>query len=190
MDPQRPRELLRGVRCSTVRTEPVYTGTMSSPPPDKTLAWPGGLEERAATDADGDALWRLHVDTMRTYVAATYGWVDAVQESMFRESWPKRRAQRVLVDQGTIVAAWLAERKLDHVFLTFVEVAPSHQRRGLGSEIVRRTRTAAAALGLALKLTVMKANPGARRLYERLGLRLDGETATHHVMVATSYPDE
>ena len=26
--------------------------------------------------------------------------------------------------------------------------------------------------------------------YERLGFRLDGETATHHVMVATSYPDE
>jgi hypothetical protein len=52
-------------------------------------AWPiESIEERAATDVDYDALWRLHVDTMKTYVAATYGWVDSVQESMFCHARP------------------------------------------------------------------------------------------------------
>ena len=152
--------------------------------------WPIEIEERAATDADCDALWRLHVDTMRTYVAATYGWVDSVQESMFRENWPKRRAQRILVDQGTIVAAWLVERRVDDVFLTFVEVASSHQRSGVGTAIVRRTLAAAAASRLPTRLTVMKANPDARRLYERIGFCIDGETPTHYIMVASYPPNE
>jgi hypothetical protein len=89
-------------------------------------AWPiASLVERGTTDADYDALWRLHVDTMRAYVAATYGWVDSVQQSMFREAWPKNRAQRVLVDQGTVVATWRIERRVDDLFLALVEVASS-----------------------------------------------------------------
>ena len=55
------------------------------------------LAEREATDADYDQLWRLHVDTMRRYVATTYGWVDAVQEQLFREAWRWKGGQRVIV---------------------------------------------------------------------------------------------
>ena len=141
------------------------------------------LEERGATDADYDALWSLHVDTMRSYVAATYGWEDSAQLAMFRNQWPKKRAQRVLLDDGTIVAAWLVEERVDHLFLAFIEVASSHQRRGLGTAIMQRTLTAAAASQLPTRLAVMKANPDARRLYERLGFSVDGETATHYLMM-------
>src|SRR5262245_42576261 len=79
------------------------------------------IEERPATDADYDALWRLHIDTMQAYVAATYGWEDAVQESMFREDWRRRPGRRILVDRGTgrVVAVWLVERRTDEVFLVF-----------------------------------------------------------------------
>jgi GNAT superfamily N-acetyltransferase len=138
-----------------------------------------------ATDADYDALWRLHVDTMRAYVAATYGWVDSVQESMFRQAWPKNRAQRVLVDGGILVATWRIERRIEDVFLALVEVASSHQRRGVGTAIVRRTLAVAAEARLPASLAVMKANPDARRLYERLGFRIDRETPTHYFMVAS-----
>jgi GNAT superfamily N-acetyltransferase len=148
-------------------------------------AWPvDSIEERLATDADYDALWRLHVDTMQAYVAATYGWVDAVQESMFREDWPRRPGRRVLVDRRTtrVVAVWLVERRTDELFLVFVEVASSHQRRGLGTAIVRRVLVEAAESRLPASLAVMKANPDARRLYERLGFSLDRQTPTHHFM--------
>jgi predicted N-acetyltransferase YhbS len=148
-------------------------------------AWPiASIEERAATDRDYDALWQLHVDAMRTYVAATYGWIDAVQAAMFREAWPKNGTQRVLVDDGAVVAAWRVERRTDALYLALIEVASSHQGRGIGTAIVRRMLAEAAAAGLPATLTVMKANPDARRLYERVGFSVSGETPTHDVMVA------
>ena len=151
-------------------------------------AWPvASVEERSATDADFDALYRLHVDTMRGYVAATYGWEDAYQEAGFREDWSKRRERRVLVDRitGRVVAVWRVERKHDEVYLAFIEVASSHQRRGLGAAIVRRVLDEAATADLPATLAVMKANPDARRLYERLGFSADRETPTHYFMRAT-----
>ena len=147
--------------------------------------WPGDLrvDERAVTDADYEPLWRLHVDSMRAYVAATFGWEDEVQERLFRDVWQSRLAQRVLVD-GSIVAAWLIERRPGDFFLTFVEVASSHQGRGIGTVIVRRALSEAAAAGLPARLRVMRSNPGARRLYVRLGFSVDGETDTHFYMIA------
>jgi GNAT superfamily N-acetyltransferase len=147
--------------------------------------WPAewSVEERAATEADYQRLWRLHVDAMRDCVTATYGWLDAVQEQLFRDGWQPKLAQRVLVDTG-IVAAWLIERRRDDIYLAFVEVASSHQRRGIGTVIVRRVLDQASATGRPARLQVMKANTGARRLYERLGFRLEHDTATHLGLIA------
>jgi ribosomal protein S18 acetylase RimI-like enzyme len=142
------------------------------------------IRERGATDADYDALWRLHADSMRDYVAATYGWVEAEQERYFREHWAGRRAQRLLVEGDAIVAVFIIETRAAEHFLTLMEVAPSHQGRGLGSALVRRFLDGAAAAGLPARLTVMKANPRARSLYERLGFAVEGETATHFRMVS------
>jgi GNAT superfamily N-acetyltransferase len=152
---------------------------------ERSNPWLGqwGFEERAVTEADYDPLWRLHVDAMRDCVTATYGWLDAVQERLFREGWQKKLAQRVLVDGG-IVAAWLIERRLDDIYLAFVEVASSHQRRGIGTSIVQRVLDEAAATNRPARLQVMRANPGARRLYERLGFRVQRNTATHFGLIA------
>jgi ribosomal protein S18 acetylase RimI-like enzyme len=137
-----------------------------------------------ATDADLAALWQLHVDTMRSYVDATYGWDAAVQEAMFRAAWPETRGQRLLVEGDVVVAMWRIEERAEDLYLAMIEVAPSHQGRGIGTELVRRLLERASAAGKAARLQVMKANPAARRLYERCGFLVERETATHHVMVA------
>jgi ribosomal protein S18 acetylase RimI-like enzyme len=146
--------------------------------------WPGELrvEERAVTDTDYEQLWMLHVDAMREHVAATWGWVDEEQERLFRDGWQSRLAQRVLC-AGGIVAAWLVEHRPDDVFLSFVEVASSHQCRGIGKVIVRRVLSDAAEARLPARLRVLKSNSRARRLYGRLGFAVEEETATHFCMV-------
>jgi ribosomal protein S18 acetylase RimI-like enzyme len=88
--------------------------------------------------------------------------------------------------EGTVVAAWLVEHRAADVFLAFVEVASSHQRRGLGTAILQRALAAAGAARLPASLAVMKANPDARRLYERIGFSVSRETETHYLMVASS----
>jgi ribosomal protein S18 acetylase RimI-like enzyme len=139
--------------------------------------------ERGAAAADYEPLYRLHIDTMREYVAATYGcWDDSVQAGMFREAWERTRERRVLADGEEIVATWLIEHRDADVYLAFVEVASMQQSRGIGTGIVRGLIRAAQDRGVPATLMVMKANPRARRLYERLGLTAVRETATHYEM--------
>jgi ribosomal protein S18 acetylase RimI-like enzyme len=140
------------------------------------------LLERMVVASDYDALYRLHVDSMRAYVAATYGWEDAAQERFFREAWDQKKEARVLVDGDDIVATWLIERRTSDVYLAFVEVASTHQSRGIGTRILRALLQLAEAARVPATLMVMKANPRARRLYERLGFVAVRETATHYEM--------
>ncbi len=110
---------------------------------------------RAATGEDGDFLYRLHVATMKEYVAQTWGWDDAAQETYFRAN--------------------------SEVSVAVIEILPQHQRRGLGSAVVKDIVSEAKSRGLPVTLQVLKVNP-ARKLYERLGFRIVGETETHYRM--------
>jgi GNAT superfamily N-acetyltransferase len=54
-------------------------------------------------------------------------------------------------------------------FLQHLYVAPQHQRRGLGTELIERANERRPT---GFRLWVFQGNVGARRFYERLGLRL------------------
>jgi ribosomal protein S18 acetylase RimI-like enzyme len=151
-----------------------------------TIPWPiESVEERAAQESDYERLWDIHVDAMQRYVAETYGWIPAVQTRLFRDRWAGMQAHRVLVEKGTVIATWWVEQKADELFIAFIEIASSHRRRGIGSVLIRRVLARALALGgFAVRLTVMKANPDARRLYDCLGFSVEGDTATHYRMIA------
>lgn len=58
---------------------------------------------------------------------------------------------------------------------------PAYQRRGIGAAILRDVIAEARAGGHAVALRVLKVNP-ARRLYERLGFAVVGESDTHYLM--------
>ena len=51
-----------------------------------------------------------------------------------------------------------------------------------GPSIVREVIADARRLGLPVRLQVLKTNPRARQLYERLGFRLFDETTSHWIM--------
>ncbi len=136
------------------------------------------MEERAATDADFEALWALHVQTLGGYVGATWGWDEDDQRRRFSENWNPSRT-RLLLERGAIAAAWQTEIRPDHVYLLSIEVAPAWQGHGLGSQLVLRVVSEAAALGKPTRLRVLKANPRAMRLYLRLGFSQFDEGPTH-----------
>jgi len=150
--------------------------------------------ERDASDDDVDALYRLHEQTMRAYVALTYGpWEDGDQRRRFREAFVSRRTRVLVESDGTsetraasarIVAAFQIERRAGQHFLSSIEVAAGYQGRGIGSAIVRRFVEEARASGAEATLQVLKSNSAARRLYERLGFVVTGDTTTHDAMRA------
>ncbi len=139
---------------------------------------------RVATAADYEFLYRLHVACMQEYVAATWGWNDAVQQVMFKERFAPERSQIVSV-RGEAVGVISVERRATDWFIASIEIAPTMQGQGLGASLIRQVLAQAAIDRLPARLQVLHTNP-ARRLYERLGFTVEGTTPTHLLMVALS----
>ena len=141
------------------------------------------LETTPAQDEHYEELYALHVASMRGYVTATYGWDEEVQRRLFAEDWPRNApALRLVRREGQIVAAYRIVRRLDELHLASIEVHPRFQGQGLGGAILAQLLAEARWLGVPATLAVMKANPRARALYERLGFRATRETPTHFFM--------
>jgi len=138
---------------------------------------------RQATEADYTFIYHLHRATMKDYVAQTWGWDEAVQEVMFKERFDPGRSWIIVVD-GRDVGRLSIEQRIDTLFLGNLQILPEEQGHGLGTAIIKAILARAYDAGIPVSLQVLKVNP-ARRLYERLGFVVSGETATHYLMHST-----
>ena len=122
--------------------------------------------------------------TIRATVEATWGWDDEFQAARFRSHWTPTNRQIIIVDQIEIGTITLEEHS-DTLFLALIEIQPDYQGRGIGAALVREVVTDAHRRGLAVELNVLKANPRAKQLYERLGFRVaEEEREERYVMVS------
>lgn len=136
---------------------------------------------RPATDEDFDFLYDLHEATLREYVAQVFGWDEADQRRRLRESLGRDARSIVIVDGVDSGVVGIDERD-GALYMHIVEIHPRLQRRGIGAALIRAFCEAAAARRLPAALSVFKVNVGARRLYQRLGFSIVGETETHYIM--------
>jgi len=144
----------------------------------------GEVTLRPATSDDLEFLYTVVRESMGRYIEQTFGaWDEEAQRRRFETSTPPESHEIVLLDgepagclkvRHTPVAV-----RLDRVFLL-----PEFQGRGIGTGLIREQMGIAEAKGLPLRLQLLRVNP-ARRLYERLGFRLTGETETHYLMEHT-----
>ena len=143
------------------------------------------LRERAATLQDLDALWELHLATMKEYITATDGWEQEEQRKLFRDEWPdKHPTTRVFCDGKRIVATTRVKRAPESIYLAVLEVAPEFQGLGIGSDQICRLLEEGRRKHIPVRLNVMKSDPRAQALYERLGFRVVAENSTHIRMQA------
>lgn len=75
----------------------------------------------------------------------------------------------------------IVEETEEEIRLNEINLLRRFQRKGIGSEIIRKIQRNADAQGKRVWLQVLKVNP-AVRLYERLGFRVYSETDTHRQM--------
>lgn len=136
---------------------------------------------RPATDADRAFCWNLHARTLRDHVEATWGWDEADQRARFDAAFDPAGLRIVEVD-GVAAGTLNVDTSGVPVRLLSIAIAPSCQRRGIGTALIGRVIEEAA--GAPVWLQVLKTNP-ARALYERLGFVVIGETATHWPMLRT-----
>ena len=135
---------------------------------------------RPAYDEDFDFLYGLHRVTLKPYVDATWGWDAAFHRERFTANFKPEKWQVVVVD-GRDVGGLALETRDDELFLSGIYILPDYQNRGLGTTLLRDLLAQAERSGLPVSLQVLKVNP-ARRLYERLGFTVVGETETHYQM--------
>ena len=143
-----------------------------------TLRWM--YELRPATQNDYDFMYGLLVATMKEYVDQTWGWEEPYQQERFQTTFAPADYQIILVN-GHDIGAISVDRRDAELFLSEIQIAPEHQRRGFGTAVIQDLIHEAERQRLPVGLQVLKVNP-ARRLYERLGFRVTDETDTHYQM--------
>src|SRR5215469_5326612 len=133
---------------------------------------PVPIELRAALDHDFEYCWQLYLGEMRWVIEELH--LDrTAQETSFRQQWNSTQV-RIIVLDGTD-AGWVQTiREADELFVAQMFVDSPFQRRGIGTEVMKRLISEANAFNLAVRLNVIRINP-ARRLYERLGFRVTHE---------------
>jgi ribosomal protein S18 acetylase RimI-like enzyme len=126
---------------------------------------------------DFEFLWRLHNAALKDYVAQTWGWNDEHQRQMFEREFSADKGKVIVFKGKDAGFLWIIERETE-TFLVSIRLLPEFQNKKIGTKIITDLL---AKSEKPVTLQVLKINP-ARRLYERLGFEIVGETETHFLM--------
>jgi ribosomal protein S18 acetylase RimI-like enzyme len=146
---------------------------------DRSLVW------RTAFSQDNPFLLSLMQVTMRGYIFAATGMSEEEQKGYLTQrcSW---FAWEIASLNGEDVGALACQVKDGTLWLESIHVRPEWQGSGIGSAMLRRVMADAARQNLPIRLHVFKANPAARRFYERHGFILEEETPVNYAMLLTT----
>lgn len=135
---------------------------------------------RPASAADFDFLYQLRRVTMKEYVQAIWGWDEVAQQERFAASFNPARSQIIIVGEQDAGELTLEERASD-LYLKGIYLLPAYQNQGVGTAVLHHLLAQAQTRGQPVSLRVFKMNP-ARRLYERLGFTIVGESEPYYLM--------
>ncbi|MDP2370911.1 GNAT family N-acetyltransferase [Rhodoferax sp.] len=136
---------------------------------------------RPAQESDFDFAFDTKQKALGPYVAARWGWNHARQLAIHRTRWTERPWLIILDDTQPIGTVSIGDAE-DHVRFGEFYLLPEHQRKGIGSIILRSTLQNADAHGLPVKLEYLKWNP-VGSLYQRHGFIVTSESDTHYFLV-------
>jgi ribosomal protein S18 acetylase RimI-like enzyme len=126
------------------------------------------IEVRPATDADRRFCFALHEATMREYVAAVWGWDDALQRDYFDRRWDPT-ITRIVTRYGHDIGIMKLDEQIGVTYLALIEIHPEHQGSGIGRLLIRDVIADAQRCGRSVELDVLSVNTRAQALYRRLG---------------------
>ena len=136
---------------------------------------------RPATQNDVDHLFAIHREALKSYVDATWGWDENWQAAHFRDNFdPSIRQVISYADEDVGFLDLIVTR--DAAKLENIEIAPRYQGRGIGTKLIRRIISDAENMRIPVRLQVLKVNPRARALYQRMGFVQIGQTENHFQM--------
>lgn len=145
------------------------------------------LTKRPATPEDFDFLYALRRAALKASVSRTWGWDEAWQQAYFQERFDPAETD-VLQWQGQDVGTISVSETEDDLYLALIAILPEFQGRGWGTAVIQALIQQAQQTGKTFTLHVLKTNPEARKLYERLGLQIVAEEEYKYKMKLASPP--
>src|SRR5262245_3217897 len=133
------------------------------------------LTFRIAAAADVDFVYRVVETTMRGYVEQTWGKFNVEGNKETIAGRIAKSEFEVIQFEAVDIGVLCVLREPTHIQLEQLFILPSHQNRGLGTQIVRNLAQEAKRAGKPLRLRVLNVNP-AKKLYEREGFRVTSTT--------------
>jgi ribosomal protein S18 acetylase RimI-like enzyme len=131
---------------------------------------------RPASETDKDFLYSLHGATMRDVVEKTWGWDEGWQRHDFERRFKEQDVSIIVAANRDAGGLWL-ESSPEVLYIADIQVLPELQCRGIGTAVLKGLIAEASMRGVPVELSVLVANPRARRLYERLGFRVTAEAS-------------
>lgn len=130
------------------------------------------LALRPALQQDFEYCRRLYFAEMKWIIEELH--LDqTAQEVSFQQQWCRTQARIIVFDDVDV--GWLQTvMQADELFIAQMFVDRPFQRKGIGTEVMKRLIGEATQLNRTVRLNVVKINP-ARRLYERMGFRVTHE---------------
>lgn len=137
---------------------------------------------RTATSHDEAFLESTFLTALHNAIFGARGFWDETRERrQFREQL-RLQDSCVVSEDGTDVGFYTAFSGQARFLLGTLCILPTHQSKGIGTEVMRRLMLGNERSQLPFVLYVLKTNPAAKRFYERLGFRIIGESQYHHEM--------
>jgi ribosomal protein S18 acetylase RimI-like enzyme len=135
---------------------------------------------RSASSDDYPFALKLYVEAIRPLASAWREWVDVDQGVQFASLWRPADTHIIVLDGQEI--GWVEFRTTeDEIFLKQLYISPSHQRRGIGSQVMRLLLEEQRGTAKSMALFVLRNNP-AFRFYKRHGFDVMRATPTRFIM--------
>ncbi|MCP4641545.1 MAG: GNAT family N-acetyltransferase [bacterium] len=138
---------------------------------------------RQAAPGDSEFAYEVKKAAFREYVERVWGWDEAEQRRLQARRFDAQDV-RVVECEGEDVGIVALVVSSECVTLNQLYVLPGRQGEGIGRRCMAMVMEQARCHSKPVRLRVMKVNPRARALYQRLGFTTTGETDTHYEMEA------
>jgi ribosomal protein S18 acetylase RimI-like enzyme len=108
---------------------------------------------------------------MREVIEKTWGWDEAWQQIDFERRLAAYIVSIIEIEDRAVGSLWL-EWKPDSLYIHEIQILPKFQGKGIGTAVVQGVIEQGAGRRFPVTLSVLPANPRAKRLYERLGFEV------------------
>jgi len=136
---------------------------------------------RQASTLEKQAIFELYRVVMSDYISQIWGWNEDWQTNDFSTHFNPEEITLVY-KENELVAYSHIEIKNEQLYLRMIAIHPDQQRNGIGTKLLESLIASAKEQSKSIALEVFKINTQAKRLYEKYGFNVEGETDASYIM--------